>query len=280
MKYCDLHNHSIYSDGSYTPSELVSYAKEKEICAIGLTDHNTVGGRQELECAAKSAGIECVFGSELTTDYCGKEVHLLCLFINGKNEHRVKEFTERQLKSKEMSNIGLAEKLRRGGYEISLEELCKRYGKNINRAHFAHDLVEKGYFKTTDEAFDGVLKSGNGFYNPPRREGLIEAIGLVRSWGCVPVIAHPLLSVTKAELEALLPQAKEKGLVGMEVYYPKFSDEEKDYLRALCQSYGLIESGGSDFHGNMKSQGDLNDAKAPYECYEKLHRYFLTMGNS
>lgn len=270
MKYCDLHNHSVYSDGSLTPAQLVSYAKEKGIGALALTDHNTIGGLGDFTKSAKEAGINYIFGCELTTDYNGKEVHLLCLFINEKNAHRVEEFTSVQLKNKEKSNIELSENLQKAGYNISLQRLKEKYGANINRAHFAKELVLGGYMESTDVAFDTVLKSGNGFYIPPSRLDLIEGIGLVRSWGCVPVIAHPLLSVTKNELEELLPKATENGLLGLEVYYPKFSEEERNYLHSLARKYGLVASGGSDYHGNMKSQGDLNDAKAPYKCYEQL----------
>lgn len=272
MKYCDLHNHSTFSDGSFTPKELVDYACEKGLSAIALTDHNTVEGIDPFVSACESAGIDYIFGSELTTDYKGNEVHLLCLFITKENIHSVYDFTSAQILRKDESNVVLANKLRESGYNISLDTLKEKYGKNINRAHFAKELVLNGHFNDTAEAFDTVLKSGNGFYFPPKRVGLFEAIKLVRSWGCVPVIAHPLLSVTRNELEELLPVAKECGLVGMEVYYPKFTEEDKNYLHSLCQKYGIIPSGGSDYHGNMKSQGDLNEAKAPYSCYENLYK--------
>lgn len=273
MKYCDLHNHSVYSDGTYTPRALVEYAKEKGISALALTDHNTTGGMEDFIEAAENLGIEYVFGSELTTDYAGKEVHLLCLFITPENAHRVRLFTSEQLENKRASNKKLSKTLLENGYDVSFEELKAQYGDNINRAHFARALVDKGYMESTDVAFDTVLKSGKGFYDPPKREGLISAIRLVRSWGCVPVIAHPLLSVTKEELERLLPKAIRNGLVGLEAYYPKFDEEQREYLKSLCQKHNLIASGGSDFHGTMKSEGDLNDAKAPYECYERLKKH-------
>ncbi len=277
MKYCDLHNHSNCSDGSFTPTELVRYAKEKKLSALALTDHNTVDGLEEFERACFENGLEHIFGSELTTDYCGKEVHLLCMFITSKNAHVIGDFTEKQLESKKKSNIDLEKNLKSAGYDISLEELTKRFGKNINRAHFARSLVEKKYLSTTDEAFATILDASYGYYHPPKRLELLDGIKLVRSWGCVPVIAHPLLSVTRDELETLLPNAKENGLVGIEVYYPKFSEDEKNYLHSLAKKYNLVESGGSDFHGNMKSQGDLNEAKAPYSCYENLMNAYLAL---
>ena len=274
MKYCDLHNHSVCSDGSFTPKELVDYALEKGVSALGLTDHNTIDGIHDFLGYAQEKGIEAVFGSELSTGFGDKEIHLLALFITEKNAHRVKEFTDIQLKAKEDSNIDLSNNLQKAGYKISLEELKKKYGKNINRAHFARELVNGGYAETTDEAFNTLLKSGNGFYNPPKRVTFYEGVELVKSWGCVPVMAHPLLSVTKEELEEILDVATPLGLVGIEVYYPKFNDEEKAYLLSLCQKHSLLPSGGSDYHGNMKSQGDLNEAKAPYECYEKLYAVY------
>ena len=277
MKYCDLHNHSVHSDGSFTPSELVKYAVEKGISALALTDHNTADGYDEFVKSAKENGIDFVCGCELTTDYLGKEVHLLCMFIDEKSIHRVQDFTKIQLENKKKSNIDLEKALIKGGYNISLAKMHEKYGPNINRAHFAKELVLAGYMETTGIAFDTLLKCGNGFYTPPQRLELLDGIEKVRSWGCVPVIAHPLLSVTRSELEELLPAAKEKGLVGMEVYYPKFTDEDKNYLHSLCQKYNLIASGGSDYHGNMKSEGDLNEAKAPYKCYEELLKFYNTI---
>lgn len=277
MKRCDLHNHSNCSDGSDTPREVVLYAKEKGLCAVALTDHNTVAGLKEFTDAAKEFGIEYIFGSELTTDYNGKEVHLLSMFITKENAHRVKEFTDIQLERKRSSNVDLEKNLRNSGYDVSLRELKEKYGENINRAHFAKEFVNKGYFKTTDEAFNTILKSGNGYYHPPKRLTLFEAIELVKSWECVSVIAHPLLSVTKEELEELLPVAIEKGLCGIEVYYPKFSEEEKNYLHVLARNYGLIESGGSDYHGVMKTNVDMDDACVPYKCYEELYRKYLSL---
>lgn len=270
MKRCDLHNHSVYSDGSFTPGELIEYAKKKGISAIALTDHNTVGGLKELDEASKKEGVEYIFGSELTTDFRGKEVHLLVLFITEENEHRIKDFTDIQRKRKEISNIDLEKNLVTAGYNISLADLKKRYSENINRAHIAKELVLLGECKTTDEAFEKFLKSGGGFYNPPERVQLFEGIELALSWGCVPVIAHPLLSVTKEELEELLPEACARGLCGMEVYYPKFNEEQREYLLKLTEKYSIIASGGSDFHGTMKTAVDMDDARVPYECYEKL----------
>ena len=271
MEFCDLHNHSIYSDGTYTPKQLLEYAKEKGLLAIALTDHNSVDGACELEKYAKEIGVCAVVGSELTTEYLGKETHLLALFLSESAREKMKEFFKERKRLKEESNQCLAKALNEGGYKIDYEELKKRY-KNINRAHFAKRLVELGYVKTTKEAFDIVLKEGNGFYVSSPRPDLLSTIKWIRDIGAVPVLAHPLLSLEKEELEGLLPLAKEKGLAGFECYYRLFTKEQIQYLCALADKYGLVKSGGSDFHGGMKDGVDMGYASVPYEAYLELRK--------
>ncbi|MBQ7907241.1 MAG: PHP domain-containing protein [Clostridia bacterium] len=270
MKICDLHNHSIYSDGSITPYQLVKYAKEKGLCAVALTDHNTVDGLAEMKMAGKELGLEAVLGSELTTEYKGKEIHLLALLIKEESLPKMEDFLKERLRLKDESNRDLSKRLTEGGYPVDLDQLKKKYGKNINRAHFARALIDLGVVSTTKEAFDTLLKEGGEFYKSIPRPDVCEAIRLVRGWQAVPVIAHPLLSLSRQLLEELLPKAKAAGLAGLEVYYPDFTKEETEYLEALCDKYDLIKSGGSDFHGDIKTHSDLATATTPYENYEKL----------
>jgi predicted metal-dependent phosphoesterase TrpH len=165
--------------------------------------------------------------------------------------------------------------LNEGGYKIDYQELKERY-KSINRAHFAKRLVELGYVKTTTEAFDTMLKEGNGFYVSSPRPDLLSTIKWVRDVGAVPVLAHPLLSLDKKELEVLLPLAKEKGLAGIECYYGLFTPEQIEYLCILADKNGLIKSGGSDFHGSMKDGVDMGYAQVPYEAYLELRNEINT----
>ncbi|MBQ7761458.1 MAG: PHP domain-containing protein [Clostridia bacterium] len=274
MKYCDLHNHSVYSDGTYTPRELLEYAKEKGLLAIALTDHNCVDGADELEKYAKEIGIEAVVGSELTTEYKGKETHLLALFIDEGAREEMKEFFKERKRLKSQSNEQLAKALIKGGYEIDFEGMKKEY-KSINRAHFSKELVKKGYVKDSNEAFATLLKEGNGFYVSCPRPGLLDTIEWVRSIGALPVLAHPLLSLESDEVEELLPLAKEKGLCGIECYYGLFTPEQVEYLCQLADKHGLIKSGGSDFHGSMKEGVDLGYANVPYSAYLKLRNEIL-----
>ena len=270
MKYCDLHNHTIYSDGSDTPYELCMLAKQKEISALAITDHNTINGIFEFEKCAKEMGLDYILGSELTTLHSGSEVHIIAMFINENNAHCIADFIERVQKIKRESNINLAKKLTQDGYKISLEDLEKRFGKNINRAHFATVMIEMGMVKSIEEAFNGILKEGNGYYSVAKRPDTLKTISDIVSWGCIPVLAHPLLNFTENELEEFLPLAKKAGLVGMEAHYSKFSEEQTECLLKLAKKHSIIASGGSDYHGNIKKTVGLGSANAPYSCYENL----------
>lgn len=270
MKYCDLHNHTIYSDGSDTPLELCRLAKEKGIDALAITDHNTVEGIFKFEKCAKETGLNYILGSELTTQHNGSEVHIIAMFISENNAHSIADFINTVQKIKRESNLNLAKKLTQDGYKISLEELENRFGKNINRAHFAKVMIEMGIVTSTDEAFNGILKEGNGYYSVAKRPDTLKTISDIVSWGCIPVLAHPLLNFSENELEEFLLLAKKAGLVGMEAYYSKFTSEQTEYLLSLCEKYDIIASGGSDYHGDVKKTVGLGSANAPYSCYENL----------
>ena len=270
MKYCDLHNHTSYSDGSDSPYELCTLAKEKGISALAITDHNTVEGIFEFEKCAKEADLEYVLASELTTQYNGIELHLICMFINENNVHRVNDFCMDFRQRKDKINRKMAEALSKDVCEISYDDMKKRFGTNINRSHFAKILIEKGLVETTDMAFDTILKEGNGYYFVTDRPCVLDAIKKVNSWGCVSVLAHPLLNFTKEQLEEFIPHAKEAGLIGMEAYYSKYTPDQVEYLLDLCEKYQIIASGGSDYHGEIKKSVGMGSANAPYSCYENL----------
>ena len=270
MKYCDLHNHTVYSDGSDTPKQLCALAKEKGISALAITDHNTVEGIFEFEKCAKEADLEYVLATELTTQYNGIELHLICMFINENNVHRVNDFCMDFRQRKEKINQKMAESLSKDVCEISYDDMKKRFGTNINRSHFAKILIEKGLVETTDIAFDTILKEGNGYYFVTDRPCVLDAIKIVNSWGCVSVLAHPLLNFTKEQLEEFIPHAKEAGLVSMEAYYSKYTPDQVEYLLDLCEKYQIIASGGSDYHGEIKKSVGMGSANAPYSCYENL----------
>ena len=274
MKYCDLHNHSFFSDGSNSPSELIDIAKAKGLCAIALTDHNTISGLAQINEAACGSGVEVILGSELTCEYKGKEVHMHCMFIDLNHTQGIENFINSIRKIKRERNIDLAQKLRADGYDIDFFDLEKTYGSNINRAHFAKRLTQTGQVESVEVAFKTILVEGGKYYQGSARPSAIDTILDIVSWGCIPVMAHPLLSLDRESLEEFIPLAKNAGLVGFEVYYPKFSNDEMEYLLALAKKHDLIASGGSDYHGEIKQGIEMGMASVPYSSYLALKKAY------
>ncbi len=249
---CDLHTHSNCSDGTFTPTELLKEAEKIGLSAIALTDHNTLTGLPEFLAAGQNSPVETVPGIEFSTEYQGKELHILALFV--KLEHydvinsRLEDFQRR----KEQSNRELVAALAKAGMEIDYDTIRREARGSVNRACIAAAMVEKGYLSSVKEGFATCLAPGGGFYVPPKRPDALETVAFIRDLGCVSVLAHPFLNLKEEPLRQFLPLAKERGLVGMEVLYPIFSPEETVLAADMAAQFGLLPSGGSDFHGKNK----------------------------
>ena len=255
---CDLHTHSIYSDGTYTPTELIEAAEKLNLSAIALTDHNTTHGLKEFAKAAEGKKVEAVLGVELSTDYGKIELHIVGLFIKEEDFDKIETLISEMEKRKIASNLRLAENLQRDGYEIDYEELkAKTPRGHINRAHIASELLEKGYVQSIPEAFDYLLSKTGGFYPQPKRLDIFETIALLDKIGCVSVLAHPFQELDETQLRAFLAQAKPYGLDGMETEYAKYDQPTVQRLKDIAKEFGLKESGGSDFHGDRRKGTDL-----------------------
>ena len=254
---CDLHTHTVHSDGSYTPSELIREAKEKNLI-IALTDHNTVSGIGEFMAEAKAEGVEAIAGTELSCVYGGREFHLLGLFIAPEHYEEIESLCIEYHGLKEKSNIDLIDKLRALGYDISYSEIQKRNVKGrVNRAHIAAALLEGGYVSSVPEAFAKLLDERCGIYVPPKRLEFAEAIKFLRKIKAVPVLAHPLKEIDATQLREMLENIKDCGLVGIETMHSSYTDEQIAVSREIAKEFGLLESGGSDFHGSNKPGVEL-----------------------
>ncbi len=276
IKICDLHTHSIYSDGTFTPAEIIKEAENKHISAVALCDHNTMSGCKEFLKASVNSDVIAVSGIEISADYFGTELHILGLFINEKYfdiiESKMLEFH----KLKEISNINLIKILNKNGYKINYDYIKSKTPDGfVNRAHIASELTSLGYTKSINEAFKTVLSKKHGFYTPPKRITVFEALEILTEINAVSILAHPLLNLSKDNLSGFLKIAKDKGLKGIESRYSLFSIEETQYLENLADEYSLLKSGGSDFHGLNKpdillgtGKGNLN---VPFEFYENLN---------
>ena len=251
--YCDLHTHSIYSDGTYTPTEIVAEALQAGLSAVALCDHNTIAGLPEFHAAAQGKSVEAVGGIELSTECLGKDVHIVGLYIHPRHYNDITAMMEEMRRLKTESNLRLLEVLAGQGCPIDYDELCAQNpGGNINRAHIAAALTKKGYTSSIRHAFDTLLSEKHGFYKPPKRLAVLDAIAYLHSIGAVPILAHPFLDLTVEQLDLFLPQAKEAGLIGMETLYSCFDAAEREAAACAAGKYGLLPSGGSDFHGGNK----------------------------
>lgn len=255
---CDLHTHSIYSDGTWTPTEIIAEAKRIGLSAVALTDHNTVEGLTELFRAAEGTGVEAIGGVEFSTDYLDVELHIVALFVKPQHFSAISARVAELDKRKEESNIALAAALTAGGYEVDFDEIKARTPKgHVNRAHFASALLEKGYVQSIPEAFERLLSKTGGFYTQPKRLEVFETLEFLREIGCASVLAHPFQELDEEGVRQFLTLAKPHGLDGMETEYAKYDHAQVARLKAIAKEFDMKESGGSDFHGDRRKGTDL-----------------------
>lgn len=258
MGFVDLHVHSTRSDGTFSPKELVDYALEKGLKAMALTDHDTVDGIDEILEYAKDKPIEIIPGIEYSTEYNGRDVHIVGLFIN----HRAPEFTaylNKFKRSRTERNHKLCANLQGAGIEISYEELLNEFPDAvITRAHYAKLIFKKGYVNNIREAFDKYLGDHTPYFVHREKITPQEVIEVTLSAGGIPILAHPTLyGLGKEQLDVLVSTLKEQGLMGIETIYSTYTPTEERRVKALAKKYNLLPSGGSDFHGDNKANLDL-----------------------
>ena len=275
QQVCDLHTHSLFSDGTATPAEIVDQALAAGLWAVALTDHNTVTGLEDFEKAAKGKNIEAIAGVEITTKFKGKELHMVGLGIRPENRERVADFLSVINQRKEESNRALTQRLNEAGYHICYDEIRAKQQGNVNRAVIAAALKEKGYVSEIQEAFEKLLKEKHGYYVPPQMMSPLEVIEFLRSIHIVPILAHPLLSLTEEELVDFLQQAKPAGLVGMETIYVTYSPEEEAAAFRIAEEFDLLPSGGSDYHGGNKPDIQLGIGRGNLQIPLKFAKELL-----
>ena len=276
---CDLHTHTNHSDGSFTPAELVQLAKEKNLI-VALTDHNTATGLADFMREAERQGVTAIAGTELSTDYEGREFHLLGLFIAPEHYEKIDALCGEFIRLKEYSNIDLCNKLNKMGYHIDYPNVRRRNVKgNANRAHIAAELVAGGYVSSVREAFDTLLDEKLGIYVPPKRLALADAIRFLKGIGAIPVLAHPLKDATPDRLREMLPSLIEEGLVAIETMHSSYSEEMIADAKQIASDFGILESGGSDFHGLVKPDVALGVGKGNLDIGEDVYTKLLAVKN-
>ena len=274
MKTIDLHTHSTASDGMLTPTELVNYAAEKGLCAVALTDHDTLAGISEARAAAEKTNVRLISGAEFSTMYEKISLHIVGLFLP-ENAPEITDRLEYMQNSRVTRNIKMLDNLKNEGVDISLDELKEKFPDSvISRAHIAQLLQEKGYVGSKNEAFDRYIGSRCRAYVEKESLTPQETVSLIKNAGGVAVWAHPLLcKLSDRNLEKMTGILKGYGLDAIEAYYPTHGTRDTAHIKMLAQKYGLALSGGSDFHGSIKPGLDLGSGYGslcvPYEVLEK-----------
>ncbi|MFP3914764.1 MAG: PHP domain-containing protein [Actinomycetota bacterium] len=282
----DLHTHSVVSDGSDTPAEVVRLAASAGLRALALTDHDTLGGLEEAGTAAAGYGIELVPGVELSLDWSGfgpetdepGGMHLLVLWLeeeSGPLQDRLAELR----RGRDDRNHSILERLAQLGLDVPMEEVMARAGEgSVGRPHIAGVMVDRGYVPDIASAFEQYLAQGGPAYVGRTRLRPHEAIDLALRSGGVPVLAHPqtLGYPDDARLEEAVRRLAEAGLVGMESHHAAVKAPRRRILRRMADRLGLAPSGGSDYHGTYKPGMEIGigcgDLSVPDEFLEGLRR--------
>jgi len=268
MKFADLHLHTLFSDGTYTPRELIDLASTLDIAAVAVTDHDTVEGIVPTIEAAKDKDIEVIPAIELTAEHQGLEIHILGYFIEYGNKTLIKELAV--LKENRLERLSkMLNKLKEMNVNIKAEQVLKISGAGtVGRLHLARTLVTEGFANSIYEAFGKYIGEHSPAYVCGFRFNPAEAIKLIRDYGGIAILAHPYI-LKKDDLISLFV---EQGLRGLEVYYPEHSKAMTRHYKDLADRYGLLVTGGSDCHGSAKAEAQLGSIKLPMEFVEKLRQ--------
>lgn len=266
MLQADLHAHTYFSDGTFSPEELAEYAVKMELQAVALTDHDSIEGWPRMEQACAKLGIRFVPGSELTSQWRSKEIHLLAYYPDPTHQ----EFRESLLKFQDARTQrihAMTGKLQELGIPLSFEQVAEVANCNSpGRPHVARALVEHGFCRNMDDAFKKYLKKDRPAWAPKFRIKADEAIRLIHRAGGVAVLAHPGL----LNQDSVVHEILELGLDGVECDHSRHSEMERRKYRQIAEGKGLLVTGGSDCHGRNKGEPLLGKVTVPMEWVDRV----------
>lgn len=269
MTYADLHLHTAFSDGTYSPEELTGHGARHGFSCLALTDHDTVEGCARMAAACQTAGIEFIPATELTAEFKGTELHIIGYAIDIEHARLLSEMKHfqdvRQNRIKEM-----VERLNR--LNIPLREETVNAIANCNspgRPHIARALIQINVCKTLDEAFERFLKKGRPAWVPKFKISANDAIALIHEAGGLAVLAHPGL----VHHDSLIPDLVAAELDGIECYHTKHPTTTVEHYLEIAEEHGLLVTGGSDCHGMNKGQPLIGSIKLPYQHVEQLKEH-------
>jgi len=266
MKFADLHLHTVFSDGTYSPFELISESKKAALTAIAVVDHDTVGAISPAVEIAKTENIEVLAGIELSAEYAGLEIHILGYLIDYKNK-RLTEKLEILKKNRIERIYKIVDKLKGMGITLDPQGIfdIARQG-TIGRLHVARAMVLEGKVNSIFEAFQRYIGDKCPAYVLGFKFSPQEAIKLIKDSGGIAVLAHPYT----LHNDELILEFIDYGLMGLEAYYPEHSQAMINFYLNLAKKHNLLVTGGSDCHGGAKPEIRIGSIKIPYELVERL----------
>jgi len=267
MKFADLHLHTNFSDGTFSPEELVARAFKLGFGTIALTDHDTVEGCARAAVACAAAGMDFIPGAELTAEQEGIEVHILGYFLDTANEALLRKLSRFQAVRQSRIHEMVAA-LNQLGLPLKVEAVFELANcKSPGRPHVARALVKGKLIGSLDEAFEKYLKKGRPAWVPKTKMSALEGVELVHQAGGLAVMAHPGLNRT----DDIIPKLVDAGLDGIECFHTKHSTVMSERYLRLAEEHHLLVTGGSDCHGFSKARPIIGTIKLPHEHVEKLY---------
>ena len=270
MREIDLHVHTTASDGTCTPTEAVRRASALGLRAIAITDHDNISGHAEAFSAGMDLDIEVVPGIEVSAKY-DVSIHILGYYIED-----LIPILANIVNDRDQRNEQITARMAADGLPVDYQAMKKRFGNVIGRPHFGRILVELGLAESVSDAFARFMSRGKPYFVPRRSIGLDTAVEAVHASGGVPVLAHPFqYKKDDSALRELIGRCMDHGLMGMECRYSGYDPDQVRYLEALAEEYGLMKTGGSDFHGDNKPHISLGtgingELDVPYAWLERV----------
>jgi len=266
--FADLHLHTNFSDGTYTPEELAAHGRRLGFRALALSDHDTVEGCERMAHACTREGVEFVPAAELTAELDGYELHLLGYYFDTSNEKLLVELARFQ-EVRQNRIHQMVERINQHNVPLRVETVfeianCRAPG----RPHVARALVKAGFCHNLDEAFDRFLRKGKPAWVPKCKMSALQAIELIHQAGGVAVMAHPGLN----KCDDLIPALADCGLDGLECYHTKHAQAEVTHYMRIAEQQNLLVTGGSDCHGLSKGRPLIGGIKLPYFRVEELKK--------